>query len=695
MNRAFVVSTALKPMAKQLLDMRSSVAYSGVEVYARRHAKDEAGALANLVLGYAHLLDHDYASALAKLKKTQAVKESLGDYIAYLTAMADAGAGNPAQVVSVLHDFDNVYPDSIFTRDAAQLYANALLTSERPQEAIAVLLNHRNPPRADMELVLGGAYLKLGERDRAIDALGRVYYAMPLSQEAEAAGAELAAAGAMPGTFDQRRMRADLLAQGRRYQDALRDYRALLPEATVPEVRERIELATAQAQYRSGDKSGGRQALESLSLSSPALNAQRLAALADLARSDGDEDRFLKALADLRQAAPSSSSLEQSLLSAGNMYLLKRDNDRAIDFYREVYERFPQGRSAHYAHWKVAWLGYRQGRNEEASKLFDEQIALYADSPEIPATLYWRARLAEDAGEKARARAYYEKITDRFPNFYYADRARERLKAIPASGMEVEDALLDRVPPVRFPAHLPAGPPEDDLRVRKALLLENASLFDFAVRELQQAASEGGQLWAAAEIARLYQESGGYHLALETLKHAVPSYWSMDYTALPREYWEMLFPRPYWTDLKRYSLKYGLDPFLVASLIRQESEFNPGAVSRANALGLMQLLPGTGRKLAKELRMRGFSSNHLLVPSTNLQLGTRYFRHLLDEFDGKLEYALAAYNAGSDRVQDWLAQGKFRDPQEFVESIPFTETREYVQAILRNATVYRKIYHNP
>jgi soluble lytic murein transglycosylase len=156
-----------------------------------------------------------------------------------------------------------------------------------------------------------------------------------------------------------------------------------------------------------------------------------------------------------------------------------------------------------------------------------------------------------------------------------------------------------------------------------------------------------------------------------------------------------LFPRPYWTDLKKFSAANSLDPFLVASLIRQESEFNPGAVSRADALGLMQLLPGTGKKVARELRVRRFSSDQLLTPNLNLQLGTRYFRTMVNQFGGRVEYALAAYNAGADRVQNWLAQGNFRDPEEFVESIPFTETREYVQAIMRNTAIYKRLYGTP
>jgi len=133
---------------------------------------------------------------------------------------------------------------------------------------------------------------------------------------------------------------------------------------------------------------------------------------------------------------------------------------------------------------------------------------------------------------------------------------------------------------------------------------------------------------------------------------------------------------------------------LVASLIRQESEFKSWAVSRANAVGLMQLLPKVGSGVAKTAKDQAFCSVATIHSEVNLRLGTRYFREMVDKF-GSFEYALAAYNAGSNRVDDWLGQGKYRDPQEFVESIPFTETREYVQAILRNANVYRQLYGTP
>jgi soluble lytic murein transglycosylase len=232
------------------------------------------------------------------------------------------------------------------------------------------------------------------------------------------------------------------------------------------------------------------------------------------------------------------------------------------------------------------------------------------------------------------------------------------------------------------------------LRVQKAQLLENGALLDFAAEELEAAAAEDKGNWLPAETARMYQDAGRYDMAIRVLKRAVPNYFAVDLPSLPRSYWEALFPKPYWADLKKFSVSNSLDPYLVAALIRQESEFNPAAVSRANAVGLMQLLPKVGKGVAKQEKLKHFSTQQLFTPQVNMQLGTRYFRAMVDKF-GAFEYALAAYNAGSDRVQDWLGQGKYRDPQEFVESIPFTETREYVQAILRNENVYRQLYGAP
>ncbi len=695
-KRAFVASADLKPMARQLLENRTPPAYAGVEGYARKHPATDAGALAWLAAGYAHVLDHDYAKAVDPLKKAQAHAGELGDYIAYYTATSSGAQGNAEAVVSTLRDFQSKYSDSLLARDAAVIYANALVATGDPKTAVAVLLPHRTTAHSDLELALGRAYAAAGDNEKAAEALRRVYFQMPLSPEASDAKVSLdRLSGVTQPTFADRKGRADLLLQAHHYADAAHEFRDLLSEAS-PDGLPAVQVSLGSALHHSDRDRDARDILERVPASDPSARAQALYYLVEMARNSNDEDRLQKLLTELRQTAPTSPWLDEALLQGANMYLLRKDYDRAIDFYREMNVRFPAGKHAPYAHWKAAWLTLRQGRNQEAARMFEEQVQLYPAGSEIPAALYWRARLAEENHEVAKARAYYAKLDERFPHYYYSDLARERLDELKQTATVYNDPLLNKIPATARPGHLATdAPAPDDLHAQKALLLENGGLDDFAVRELQAAASHGDQGWAMAEVARLYQDEGRYYRALQTLKHAVPSYYALDIDELPREYWEALFPRPYWTNLRRYALANQLDPFLVASLIRQESEFNPGAISRANALGLMQLLPNTGKKVAHELRVRPYSETQLLDPNVNLQLGTRYFRSMVNHFGGRLEYALAAYNAGADRVEGWLSEGKYRDPAEFVESIPFTETREYVQAIMRNASVYRRLYATP
>ncbi len=686
-------------MAQQLLQDRTPTAYAGVEAYARRHAKEDAGALAWLVIGYARTLDHDYAKAIDSLNRAKAGASELGDYVAYYLGDAYLKTAHNAEALATLADFSKNFPDSLLIRDAHLVYANALQEEGRAPEAAALLEKDRAPVRSDIELAIGRAYEAAGETPKAASAFRNLYFNLPTSFEADVAGTELHKLG-ISGSLAERRTRADLLFKAKRYSDAAHDYKDLVEEVS-PESRPEVQLALAGALEKSDRSHDARQILTSMGAQTGDAEAERLYLLSETARSTSDEEAVQRTLNELRQFGPASPWLEKALLSTGNMYLLKRDYDRAIDYFRELQQRFPNGGHASYAHWKAAWLSFRQGRTDEARQEFEQQIALYPDSTEVPNALYWRARLAEEEGDPAMARAFYRKLSDRFHNYYYAEFGRQRLKGLQgAGGAPTEDAphyaLLDRISPLSTAEKITAtDPPDDNLRVERARLLSNGGLADAAVHELQAAASQVDGTWAPPEMARVYQDGGRYDRGIEIMKRTTPNYFAVDLPDLPRPYWEALFPKAYWSDLRKYSALNGLDPYLVASLIRQESEFNALALSRANAVGLMQLLPKTGKTVAKQVKLKKFSAPQLYTPAVNLELGTRYFKEMVDKYNGQFEYALAAYNAGSDRVGDWLEQGHYRDAQEFVESIPFTETREYVQAILRNANVYRQLYGTP
>jgi soluble lytic murein transglycosylase len=700
MRQAFVASASLRPMAQQLLQERSPAAYNGVEAYARAHAKEDAGALAWLVLGYAHVLDRDYAKAIDPLNRAKVHAGDLGDYAAYYLGTSYLQTGHTGEAVANLADFANAHPDSLLVRDAALRYADALLLEGQAPEAVTLLEPLRLPVRSDLEFALGRAYAASGQAAKAAETFENIYYTMPTCAEADAAYTELRKLPSAPRpTVTQLKTRALVLLSRKRYAEAADEYRSLANEAG-PNEKPSLQLALADALHRGGRNHDSKLVLALLGSEGGEINAQRLYLLGQIAWATSDNDAFYRTVDELRQAAPTSPWLEQALLSAANLHLVHHEYDQALDAFREIQQRFPTGAKASYAHWKAAWLTLRQGRNQDAEKAFEEQISLYPNGAETSSALYWRARLAEEDNQLLMARAFYQKLSDRYRNFYYAELGRQRMKHLPAAADDAttQYALLDRVPPLDSNAKVaPSEPPQDELHVQKAELLGNGGLVDFAVRELQAAAAatpDGGS-WGPAETAQLYDETGHYDQAIELMKHSAPNYFALDIPDLPRKYWEALFPKAYWGDLKRSAAANALDPYLVASLIRQESEFNPNAVSRANAVGLMQLLPKTGKQVAKEVKLQRYNPSQLYTPAVNLQLGTRYFRGMVDKFGGSFEYALAAYNAGSDRVEEWLGQGKYRDPQEFVESIPFTETREYVQAIMRNASVYKQLYGTP
>ena len=137
--------------------------------------------------------------------------------------------------------------------------------------------------------------------------------------------------------------------------------------------------------------------------------------------------------------------------------------------------------------------------------------------------------------------------------------------------------------------------------------------------------------------------------------------------------------------------RYGIDPYMAAGLIRQESVFNPMAISRVGARGLMQVMPATGQQISRKQGGGAITAADLYNPAINVKLGMNYLAQMLGQF-GRIEYAAAAYNAGPGRARAWLAERGGLDIEEWIETIPFTETRGYVQGVLRYAANYRRFY---
>ena len=691
LSSAFVASANLRPMAQQLAATRSPAAYAGVQNYAAAHP-GEGAAAAYLALGHAYAQDHRASDAAAMFRRAAAAGKALDDYADYLGAQASLQANRPADAYALLDHFADRHPDSIFVATAPILLANAYLQSGDPQGALRELQPLAQTSvgtKADFRYVLGRAYQLSGNAAAASEIYRKLYSQLPLSSEAQQSRSQLQAMG-QPLTAGERKSHADQLFNAKRYTEAGDEYHEIAKNSSGLSTADLNALKIYEAVCDLKLKHLSRRDVEHLPDTGDDTAALKLYMLAEISRTENDASGHDAILNDMVKRFPASRWLEEALYSGGNMYLLKHDSKQAIYHYTTLVTLFPRSTYAPSAHWRAAWMNYRLRNYSEAARLMDEQIREYGGGIEIPSAVYWRGRIYEDEEHNfGQAANYYRALNTTFTNYYYAILARQRLSVIGKQGPTEPSPVLASVHTTDVPDLSPELP-EDDIHLIKARLLANASLNEFIGPEI--AASPDSPEWGALAQAEIYTSFGEVTRALQSMKHSGLPYFALPIDQVPVIYWQLLFPKPYWADLVTDSQRNGVDPYLVASLVRQESEFNAGAVSRANAYGLMQLLPSVGKAAAKKNGIKRFSTNDLLNPATNLLLGTTNLKQVLDRFGGQAEYALAAYNAGDTPVRLWLSSNDYKDVPEFVESIPYTETREYVQAILRNREMYRALY---
>jgi soluble lytic murein transglycosylase len=694
LNSAFVASAQLRPMAQQLASTRTSAAYNGVLGYAQAHPGAGA-ATAYLALGHAYALDHRYTDAADAYRHAGTTLagggDGLSDYSDYLGAQALMSAGQSAQVFPLLDHFADRHPESIFDTSAPLLLANAFLQQKNGPAAIKALEPMIGTPdgdRPDFQYALARAYQTSGDNAKAATLYHSLFGLHPLAFEAAQSMAQLNAIG-MPPSAAERKLRADALFNAKRYSEANAEYNAIRSSASLSDAdRNALEIYSAVCDLKL--KHLGRKEAERLPATTDDSAALKLYLLAEISRTEKDRAGHDALIAQMVEKFPKSRWLEEALYSGGNMYLLTHDSEQAIYHYQLLVDRFPNSIYAPSAHWRVAWMDYRQRRYPDAARLMDEQVTRYGAGIEAPNALYWRGRIYEDqAHDFAQAANYYRALAANYANYYYAYLAKQRLAVLGNQPAVAPAPALASVRKLVVP-DLVGTVPQDDPHVIKAKLLANAALNEYIGPEI--AASAGSAEWGVLAQAEIYASYGEYTRALQAMKKSGISFFAIQPARVPVEYWKLMFPQPYWSDLVTDSGRNGLDPYLVASLVRQESEFNAGAVSPAHAYGLMQLLASVGKENAKKEGLKGFQASELLNPQTNLQLGTRNLKSVLDRFGGQPEYALAAYNAGDVPVRQWMANGEYKDIAEFVESIPYTETRDYVQAIMRNREMYRMLY---
>jgi soluble lytic murein transglycosylase len=349
------------------------------------------------------------------------------------------------------------------------------------------------------------------------------------------------------------------------------------------------------------------------------------------------------------------------------------NDDGAAAAYRELYTKYPKASRADDARFRAAILELVRGNARRAAPAFDSIVTLFPNSNERTAAKYWAARAWESAGDKKKARTLWEGIIADQPSSYYSIVSARRLKQNPWKPAQSADSF--------------ASVPEVDSALERIDLLEQLGMeteADFELDALAEGAKASTE--TALATANAFRSHGegtkAINLGLRLIEQGQRDarVYRLAYPLIDRE------------ELERNARANKLEPSLVAGLIRQESSFNPRAVSVANARGLMQVLPSVGAEIAKSMRYPVWSPSLLFDADVNLQLGTAHLASATRQWDDIVK-VLAAYNAGDSRVERWSRKSSAsKDPEIFAEQIPFVETRDYVRIVQRNAEMYRVLY---
>jgi soluble lytic murein transglycosylase len=693
--------------------------------YAQSTRDREVKGLAYLALGYREYQAGAYSAALDHLTRGAATGFSLADFAEYYRAAAARQGGQPDVAVQVLTGFKDRFPASVLGLDSTRLFAFCLIQSGRPQDAVraleGVLTLHTQAP---LEYVLGQAYEKAANLTEAARTLQEVYYRFSTSPEAAPSATLLKSLQLRLGanypapSEDLRATRAGALEKAGRLEAALDEYQALLKDNPTAASSFAWRLGRDRCLISLG-RTG--EALADLSAEGwPAgdIDAERILLMVRAHSRAHDENGMLAALDRMARLHAASSDYAAALDSASFFFLRQVDWARASTFKKTLAETFPTSGLAERAEWEVAWAAYLSGNADEAQRRFLAYAGHYPSSSRIPAALYWLGRLDEAAHQPDQARLLYRILEQRYRNNYYSLRADERSRGLTASGATRGTSLDSPVsqsaslqPQIRAIAESTGSGTSrapDGVRLcapghateaeRPALTLAALGLTDLAEHDLRLGLQNGVGTEELAQLrlalARIEREREEYDAATYHVKRVVPNYPNLDFDVLPSEIWSLLYPEAFWDLVRRNAYANHLDPYLVMALIRQESGFDPKAVSGPGARGLMQLLPPTAKEVARgprSNRVHPRAAGNLTDPGYNLRVGCRFFSEMIREFSGSVEQALAAYNAGPDRVKQWLSGHSLPEAAVFVESIPFPETRTYVETILRDQVIYRQL----
>ncbi len=665
-----------------------------------------AGLLSGVIL-----TDRNPSAALPYLRAAQQDFPILDDYIRFWIGEAHLRVGEVKEAAAMFEGVSQAVPDSSLLHLAALRAGEAWYRAGSCPEAIswhlkAVNGNERDPQIAQAWLRLASCYLRENQLAEAQDTLKQLWVKFPQTKEAkEAEGLLVSNSGGTPWSAspDLRYERAQtFLSQSLHSEaiDELKQFMTLDPSSS-QRWDAKLKLGVAQVRLKSYDQA--RDTFSALTEEQGPRTDEATVWLARVYLRQGLGEKLLDLCRTLSKRALTPEQKGQVNLFAGIWLEDQSRFDEALERYRHVAKMGDSASQRTDAQWREGWLLYRTDRQREAIRVW-QQIVDQKDGDAEPQALYWIARAHGQLGD-AKAKDLFVQLCQRYPYTYYCQRAREQGEMPVLSRSEQESPVepVSSIQPVSETVH----PPDQDSHAANRTQIEQQSAFRRAVelrllgRE-QDAARELSVLTdrysrdpeVLAVLSIMLNEVGAYHHALRLVRSRFREKLERTGGTIADGLWNVAYPTGLIPTIKQ-SASNGVDPFLVAAIIREESQYDWKAVSRVGAIGLMQVMPTTATAVAQQHHLPNVSREDLFDQEVNIRIGVRYVEQLLTQFSGNVVQAIAAYNAGPVVVGNWAATYRGRSEDEFVELIQYQETRHYVKRVLRSYKEYLRLFGAP
>lgn len=652
-----------------------------------------------------------YGYALRTLKPVEAIPllrtaltdfPALEDYLHFWLLQAYVKAGLWQEAAKVIQEFTEKYHESRVRAEVLYEGGNVLskvgdCPAARSVLSRALAVGPQHFKAASALFQIGTCAGQLEQKEKMVEVFRELWWRFPLAPESLQAEQWLSqeSGSAFVPTLGEQYQRAMALYKGGALKKAVKEFQhvATISPKTTQFFHAQYKLAMALVRLKRYD-----QAEKTLQMLARSSSSRQADAWVWLGRTYLRQGKGAP-LANLVKTLPADRLTGDQQAKLYTFYgIWLKDHERwteAVQVYQKA-GRIAQTLSRQVdALWQVGWIHYQREQFVEAIKIFQD-IIQKTKKPRSTSLMhasarawYWVARSQEHVGQTASARQEWQQLTQSYPLTYYGQLAKTRLGstggnspswAVLASSDSLGNGISSKL--------------QQDVHYQKLMALHAIQLSSEAVKELEQVyARHGSDAEVFPQLVSLARGIGAYDIGIRLAIRHFGKTLRIGQLPPASPAWFGAFPMGYQTIIQSFVPQH-VDPFLVAGLIREESLYSARVVSPVGAIGLMQLMPETAKRMAQQLNLSGskYNPDRLYQPKHNIQLGTHYLGQLINEYQGNLIYSVAAYNAGPQAVKRWMAKNGHRPADEFVELIGYRETRGYVKRVVGSYRIYRTLF---